>query len=68
MSLLLLQALSISFNPIGDAGLYYILRATMNVRRKARESVPRPLELFNADADGVDDLDSDGEESQVRNS
>ena len=46
-----LQALSLSFNPIGDVGLFYILRAIMNPVRKARNSLPRPFQLSKKDGD-----------------
>lgn len=46
-----LQALSMSFNPIGDVGLFYILRAIMNPIRKARNGLPRPFQLSKKDGD-----------------
>ena len=65
-----LQRLSISFNPIGDIGAYYLLRATMNPHRKARRSLPRPPELLSLEGDEgnidfhSDEESSDGEESE----
>ena len=52
--------LSISFNPIGDVGLFYILRALMNPSRKARGFLPRPFQLSQKDGgyDFEDDIQS----------
>ena len=55
-----LQALSLSFNPIGDVGVFYILRSIMNPVRKARTDLPRPFQLSKKDGeyDYDDDIES----------
>ena len=59
-----LQRLSLSFNPIGDVGLYYLVRSTMNSHRKMRSSLPRPEELYFTDhGDDGGDFHSDDEDS-----
>jgi len=56
-----LQRLSVSYNPIGDAGFYYLVRASMNPYRRARRSLPRPPELTE---DNGEDFHSDNEDSE----
>jgi len=55
-----LSSLSLSFNPVGDVGMFYILRALMNPARKARAFLPRPFELSQNDGayDYEDDIQS----------
>lgn len=54
-----MTALSLSFNPIGDAGLFYIVRALMNPARRARGELPRPFQLSQKDGyDYEDDIES----------
>ncbi len=54
--------LSVSGNPIGDVGFYYLIRATMNSIRKARKTLPRPPELDDEE-EGNSDFHSEGEDS-----
>ncbi len=58
-----LQRLSLSHNPIGDAGFFYIVRATMNPYRRARRSLPRPIELAGEDEER-EGFHSDDEDSE----
>lgn len=54
-----MTSLSLSFNPIGDAGLFYIIRALMNPARRARGELPRPFQLSQKDGyDYEDDIES----------
>jgi predicted nucleic acid-binding protein len=57
-----LTRLTVSGNPIGDVGFYYIIRATMNSVRKARRTLPRPPELDDEE-EGNADFHSDDENS-----
>lgn len=56
-----IQYLSMSYNPIGDEGLYYLVRASMNPHRKAKQNLPRPALL--EEEENEDDYDSDAEDS-----
>ena len=63
-----LNSLSMSFNPIGDVGMFYILRSLMNPARKARSFLPRPFELSQKDGnyDYEDDIQSNYSDDEDR--
>jgi hypothetical protein len=53
-----LRILSIAGNPISDVGVYHILRACLNSKRRAFREFPRPdvLNVDVLDSSGVDDF------------
>ena len=51
-----LRALSLADNPLSDLGIYYILRASLNHKRRAFREFPCPAVLINEGAEIGDDF------------
>jgi hypothetical protein len=70
-----LESLTLSHNPVGDAGLYFLLRGVMNKDRKAYASLPLPsahplrqrtVEEVSSDEDSEEEEDDRGSVAKVR--